>query len=124
MSCSCLLLQNFSEVRNKTKKFWSHCCFLLQKNLVSLLFSVAEEFGLTDVFCCRRIWSHCCFLLQKNLVSLLFSVAEEFDLTAVFCLQSFVEVQYKTRKALEAVVEKRNKQFTEWKASQAKAKSK
>ncbi len=39
-------------------------------------------------------------------------------------MQSFVEVQYKTRKALEAVVEKRNKQFTEWKASQAKAKSK
>ncbi len=60
----------------------------------------------------------------KNLVSLLFSDAEEFGLTVVFCLQSFVEVQYKTRKALEAVVEKRNKQFTEWKASQAKAKSK
>ncbi len=55
---------------------------------------------------------------------LLFSVADEFGLSAVFCLQSFVEVQYKTRKALEAVVEKRNKQFTEWKASQAKAKSK
>jgi hypothetical protein len=56
---------------------WSHCCFLLQnflevqnktKNLVSLLFSVAE------------------FLVGAE-------QDEKFGLTSVFCLQSFVVVQ-------------------------------
>ena len=38
--------------------------------------------------------------------------------------QGFLENQHKIRKNIEALVEKRNKQFTEWKTTQNKAKSK
>merc|ERR1719481_1774738 len=39
-------------------------------------------------------------------------------------LKVFSEIQYKSRKATEALVEKRHKQLQEWRATEAKAKSK
>jgi len=39
-------------------------------------------------------------------------------------LKNFLENEYKTRKSIESGVEKRNKQLTEWKSTQAKAKAK
>jgi len=39
-------------------------------------------------------------------------------------LKTFLESQYKARKAVESLVEKRNKQFTDWKVTQTKAKAK
>jgi hypothetical protein len=39
-------------------------------------------------------------------------------------LKVFGEIQYKARKATEALVEKRHKQLVEWRATEAKAKAK
>ena len=39
-------------------------------------------------------------------------------------VQNFLETEYKTRKSIEGLVEKRSKQLAEWRTTQTKAKAK
>ena len=42
----------------------------------------------------------------------------------IIVLQTFGDLQHRTRKTTEAAVEKRHKQLQDWRATEAKAKSK